>query len=1074
MGTDFGTREDIARQAIAQSYVDFTRNLLFIPTVQEIREAVRTTPGLDSELLGDAIARLGDEYRGQGRSAAAELVDYVKVVVEPFLPKPEPAAPPVTDGKSLLAALLRESNPLRARTMLLRYRDLVTLDVYHAAELKVGDLGRSEPPKELIAAIYLMGRIVGGTRERAMGLLLWGAYCRTRRWQGHAERHLKRAAVLARDVDDSTIRLMILGAQAGLYRAEHRHAEAAAVLEESLRVAGEGDENELISVSLADGLAGCYRALGQPTKALAAASRLVTLSEGIPGRKSKALNFRGLLYEDIGRYDLGGLDYEAAIEVATAEGDRPQQFTAMNNRAASFLKRGMAREGYRAFQAILRQAGDWGNTRMLASTHNNLGQALCHMGNYGEARAEFGKALRAKINSDDSYGELIAMQGMSRCNEQLGDPEGAKAFCDLAMVPALERGDASLIAQVVLPRPGDSEKPDELERTLESLRWARDLARKQSYPLQEGLLVARIANHLEKAGRTDEALAECRSFLESTTSEMELGAALILLVQYARLLGARDETWQKGFHILMERLHAAEIRIEESVVDTRRAEIISETRSVYGALLQLLASPSAQLDGGQSPAAFAFDLHESAKSRSLLASLADAASLTAPPRLPAELRERESALLSAERNWQEQAVSSEGYRYENLGQIRRGLKECWEEMRPIAPAYVRMRSGEPYTFSEISELLRAGKSPRLALVSFFADQEATTCFVVQPESTQPRMLSIPVGRQDLEVIARKLRRTFNGAPDEFPPYPPVSGDRLFRRKLDFLEPLNTALQELFACLEGAELVCVAPHGPLHLIPLNMLQLPGGKYFGEEYGVVYSPSLSTAVQTLSRGTGPAAGGKTRVFTAGVSSADDAHPEYFEGDTVLFSPVHWEVRSAIGLRDASREAVLSGLPGSRVIHISCHAFFDGGNALNSGLVLSNGRSKAPRDLSQLSFLKRQEYLITVRDLMRMSLDAELVTLSACSTGFQYERNGGDELEGFSRALLSAGAGAALLTMWNVDQASSQQLLAAFYRNWSELGLPKWRAFHLAQQDFIRSESNLRHPYHWAPFTLIGTWR
>jgi tetratricopeptide (TPR) repeat protein len=1074
MGTDFGTREGIARKAIAQSYVDFTRNLLFLLTVQEIRESVRTAPGLEPALLGDAIARLRNECLEQGRSATAELVDYVRVLVEPFLPKPEAATPSVKDGASLLAALLRESNPLRARTMLLRYREVVTWDLYHAVELKLGDPGRSEPPKELIVAIYLMGRMLGGARERAKGLLLWAAHCRTRRWLDQAERHLRRAAVFARDVDDSTMRLMILGAQAGLYRATHHYAEAATVLEESLQVAGERNENELISVSLLDGLAACYRALGQPTKALDAASRLVTLTDGLPGRKSKALNLRGLLYEDIGRYDLGGLDYEAAIEVAEAEGDRAEQFVAMNNRAASFLKRGMPREGYRAFQAILRQAGDWGNPPMLASTHNNLGKALCDMENYGEARSEFGKALHSKINSGDRYGELIAIQGMSECCEMLGDREGAEAFYNLAMIPALESGDASLIAQVVLSRPGDSEKPDELETTLESLRWARDLSRKQSYPLQEALLVARIANHLEEAGRIDEALDECRSFLESTPSEMELGGVLILLVQYARLLGVRDETWQKGFHILMERLRVAETRIKDSVVDARRAEIISETRSVYGALLQLLSSPFAQLEGGQSPAVFAFDLHESAKSRSLLASLADAASLTAPPGLPAELRERESALLTAERNWQEQTVSSERHRHERLGEIRQGLKECWEQMRPMAPAYVRMRSGEPYSFSEISELLQTLGSPRPALVSFFTDWEATTCFVVRPESKQPTMLSIPVSREQLEGIAGKLRRTFNGAPDEFPPYPPVSSDRLFRRKLDFLEPLNSALRELFACLEGAELVCVAPHGPLHLIPLNMLQLPGGKYFGEEYGVIYSPSLSTAVQALPRWTGPTPGWKTRVFTAGVSSADDAHPEYFEGDTMLFSPVHWEVRSAMGLRDASREAVLSSLPGNRVIHISCHAFFDSRNALNSGLVLSNGRSKAPRNLSQLSFLKRQEYLITVRDLMRMNLDSELVTLSACSTGLQYERNGGDELEGFSRALLSAGAGAALLSMWNVDQASSQQLLTAFYRNWSELDLPKWRALHLAQQDFIRSESNLRHPYHWAPFTLIGTWR
>ncbi len=61
-----------------------------------------------------------------------------------------------------------------------------------------------------------------------------------------------------------------------------------------------------------------------------------------------------------------------------------------------------------------------------------------------------------------------------------------------------------------------------------------------------------------------------------------------------------------------------------------------------------------------------------------------------------------------------------------------------------------------------------------------------------------------------------------------------------------------------------------------------------------------------------------------------------------------------------------------------------------------------------------------------------------------------------------------------MWNVDQSSSHELLSKFYRNWSELGLPKWKALQAAQREFIGSGGNLRHPYHWAPFILIGSWR
>jgi CHAT domain-containing protein len=115
-----------------------------------------------------------------------------------------------------------------------------------------------------------------------------------------------------------------------------------------------------------------------------------------------------------------------------------------------------------------------------------------------------------------------------------------------------------------------------------------------------------------------------------------------------------------------------------------------------------------------------------------------------------------------------------------------------------------------------------------------------------------------------------------------------------------------------------------------------------------------------------------------------------------------------------------------------------------------------------------------LITARDLLRTRLQARLVTLNACSTGLQSQRNAGDELEGFNRALLLSGTSSVMLTLWNVDQDSSRQFLMTFYRNWLSGVRPmeKWRALQLAQREFLAAEGSfLQHPYHWAPFTLAG---
>jgi CHAT domain-containing protein len=114
------------------------------------------------------------------------------------------------------------------------------------------------------------------------------------------------------------------------------------------------------------------------------------------------------------------------------------------------------------------------------------------------------------------------------------------------------------------------------------------------------------------------------------------------------------------------------------------------------------------------------------------------------------------------------------------------------------------------------------------------------------------------------------------------------------------------------------------------------------------------------------------------------------------------------------------------------------------------------------------------LTTLDIFTLRLNASLVTLSACQTG----RNvvaGGDELLGLMRAFLSAGAASLVLSLWAVEDRSTEMFMTEFY--WRlHAGEAKGKALRHAQITFIREQGAAQdgayhHPYFWAPFFLVG---
>jgi CHAT domain-containing protein len=134
-------------------------------------------------------------------------------------------------------------------------------------------------------------------------------------------------------------------------------------------------------------------------------------------------------------------------------------------------------------------------------------------------------------------------------------------------------------------------------------------------------------------------------------------------------------------------------------------------------------------------------------------------------------------------------------------------------------------------------------------------------------------------------------------------------------------------------------------------------------------------------------------------------------------------------------------------SRIIHIATHGYFRQDNPMFSSIRLGQSH-------------------LSLYDLYHLRLPAELIVLSGCATGMNAV-SPGDELIGLVRGLLQAGAQNLVLSLWDVHDASTKDFMLEFYARLQQ-GFPYDAAL---QGATIELRRNYPHPYHWAPFILIG---
>jgi CHAT domain-containing protein/Tfp pilus assembly protein PilF len=406
-----------------------------------------------------------------------------------------------------------------------------------------------------------------------------------------------------------------------------------------------------------------------------------------------------------------------------------------------------------------------------------------------------------------------------------------------------------------------------------------------------------------------------------------------------------------------------------------------------------------------------------------------------------------------------------------IADITRRQDDLRRQVLELSPHLAALTDPEPLPADEI----RAVLDPGTTLLAYSLGRNRSQVFIL-PAGGELRVAAIPQDEDTIGGLVDRLRLLTSQ-----PRSTPAARDG-GRRLSDLL------LAPAAAEVEAAERILIVPDGPLATVPFAALVGSDGLYLGETKPVHIAPSSTVYARLRDR--------RTRRETVHlVAFGDPVYPASLEGETRDAPADVILGRQALPRLPSTRDEVEAlrrifgdqttaflgqeategrarELGDATIVHFAVHARADEHLPLESFLALS-----VPQEADEAQdngLLQAWEIFEQVR------VDADLVTLSACSTALGQEV-AGEGIIGLTRAFHYAGARTVLASLWQVADATTAELMARFYRRLAA-GAPKDVALQQAQRSFLEgpvelpdgSSMDASHPYYWAGFELFGDWR
>lgn len=792
---------------------------------------------------------------------------------------------------------------------------------------------------------------------------------------------------------------------------------------------------------------------GRLSEALEIAQKNVPVARESGDKKvlEQALNSLASITGGLGRYEGAlGIFYEC-LDLAREINDPTMQYMSLLNIGEAYVRSDDPDKAELPLQQSLRIARELKpNLRARNPSKKATEMVLLNLGGMEMARQHYRAALNYYEQVHESKPEsslwvVSALQGIAASYEELGEPQKAIEYLNQA-IPIAEKAASGAEYRSVLSALGvNQEELGNFDAALASENKALALIHDAGGdPDSEWQVESRIA-HIERSlGNNDQALEHYKKSISG-----------------------------------IELLRSVALNTEEG-----RAGVVERSRATYAETADLLIDLHRQDE--------ALEMAERGRARAFLDMLAEAR-VGVADELTLDQRKQEDAILnrisSAQRKlWDQNASSNEEKKNEaELNAAESDLEKLHLQIRQTNPNYASLQYPEPIQVDAIQSKLL---DDRTALIEYLLGDNRSLAWVVTKDKIT--ILILPARK----YIAKRVAA-----------YRKLLGERVSGLTLEqSLTRINVLSGELYGLLfkpiekhvRASKTLIVVPDGTLGYLPFEALVTTSGHdkptYLAEKLAIVYGPSASAlvTVDAMNRQTMPRrellAFGDPVITVANGSRKTGSEPPSSESVSKLHRSPPGEDYAERGFSlarlpytrdevlgigeffppdqrqlylgaDAREETVKSEkLDDFRYIHFATHGFLDELHPGRSGILFS----RAPES--------KEDGILQTGEIMRLKLNADIVTLSACSTGLG-KLVTGEGVLGLTRAFFYAGARNVVVSLWNVNDSATAALMESFYLNLRR-GLPKSEALRRAKLSILHnSQLSWRHPYFWAGFVLEG---